>query len=300
MFACSCRIPPSPAEAVFKPPHSRLLRNEDNRGLRPQDFFVPFFRKKYRSQSSTGGSFAAFWSAKSGAKTDPPTKKAKRRSLTLAPGDYSRVCKQTVPSARAFSPHLFERLFCQAGVVRRETRREKSAFSLVAEEEQPTARVPGAGGCIVLFLLRPLNAGRRLFPRKRHADGFGTFAIKSTEKAATMSRVFCTFFPQKGTQKLPGRCLRLLRPVLTLAPGARLKGGFRGRWAAERVISDTTLSLLKPASYAGARAFSRDFVSRLRHRAGIIRRGSVFSAGQRSERANKGCSPMFACSRVRR
>jgi len=35
--------------------------------------------------------------------------------------------------------------------------------------------VPGEGGCIVLFLLRPLNAGRRLFPRKRHADGFGTF-----------------------------------------------------------------------------------------------------------------------------
>ncbi|WP_418192362.1 hypothetical protein, partial [Alistipes sp.] len=79
----------------FKPPHYRLQRNEDNRGLRPQDFFVPFFRKKYRSQSSTGGSFAAFWSAKSGAKTDPPTKKAKRRGLTLAPGDYSRVCKQT-------------------------------------------------------------------------------------------------------------------------------------------------------------------------------------------------------------
>ena len=119
--------------------------------------------------------FAAFWLAKSGAKTDPPTKKAERRGLTLAPGDYSRVCKQTVPSARAFSPHLFERLFCQAGVVRRETWREKSAFSLAAEKEQPTARVPGAGGCIVLFLLHPLNAGRRLFPRKRHADGFGTF-----------------------------------------------------------------------------------------------------------------------------
>ena len=63
--------------------------------------------------------FAAFWSAKSGAKTDPPTKKAERRGLTLAPGDYSRVCKQTVPSARAFSPHLFERLFCQAGFIRR-------------------------------------------------------------------------------------------------------------------------------------------------------------------------------------
>ena len=137
--------------------------------------------------------FAAFWSAKSGAKTDPPTKKAKRRGLTLAPGarlkggfkgrwTAERVISDTTLSllkpasyagARAFSPHLFERLFCQAGVVRRETRREKSAFSLAAEKEQPTARVPGAGGCIVLFLLRPLNAGRRLFPRKRHADGFG-------------------------------------------------------------------------------------------------------------------------------
>ena len=48
---------------------------------------------------------------------------------------------------------------------------------------------------------------------------------------------------------------------LTFETGARLKGGFKGRWAAERVISDTTLSLLKPASYAGT--FSRDFVSRL-------------------------------------
>ena len=180
MFACSyvrvfVQNPGIAPGSGFKPPHYRLQRNEDNRGLRPQDFFVPFFRKKYRSQSSTGGSFAAFWSAKSGAKTDPPTKKAKRRGLTLAPGDYSRVCKQTVPSARAFSPHLFERLFCQAGVVRRETRREKSAFSLAAEKEQPTARVPGAGGCIVLFLLRPLNAGRRLFPRKATCGWFWYF-----------------------------------------------------------------------------------------------------------------------------
>jgi len=57
---------------------------------------------------------------------------------------------------------------------------------------------------------------------------------------------------------------------LTFETGARLKGGFKGRWAAERVISDTTLSLLKPASYAGT--FSRDFVSRLRHRNGTVRR----------------------------
>ena len=91
MFACSRRIPPSPAEAGFKPPHYRLQRNEDNRGLRPQDFFVPFFRKKYRSQSSTGGSFAAFWSAKSGAKTDPPTKKGRTRGVRSALGTAVEV-----------------------------------------------------------------------------------------------------------------------------------------------------------------------------------------------------------------
>ena len=109
--------------------------------------------------------------------------------------------------------------------------------------------------------------------------------------------ILCTFWPQKVPKAL--RRMPLPMPSrLTLAPGARLKGGFKGRWAAERVISDTTLSLLKPASYAGT--FSRDFVSRLRHRAGIIRRGSVFSAGRRREHANKGCSPLFACSRVRK
>ena len=87
--------------------------------------------------------FAAFWSAKSGAKTDPPTKKAERRGLTLAPGDYSRVCKQTVPSARAFSPHLFERLFCQAGVVRRGTWREGCVRN--KQEAQKPTIAPGSG-----------------------------------------------------------------------------------------------------------------------------------------------------------
>ena len=56
---------------------------------------------------------------------------------------------------------------------------EDSALSLGADKECPTARAPGAGGCKGLILLRPLNAGRRLFPRKRHADGFGTFDTKS-------------------------------------------------------------------------------------------------------------------------
>ena len=33
--------------------------------------------------------------------------------LTFETGAYSRVCKQTVPSARAFSPHLSERFFAK-------------------------------------------------------------------------------------------------------------------------------------------------------------------------------------------
>ena len=109
--------------------------------------------------------------------------------------------------------------------------------------------------------------------------------------------VLCTFWPQK-VPKTPRQMPPPTSSRLTFETGARLKGGFKGRWAAERVISDTTLSLLKPASYAGARAFSRAFVSRLRHRAGIIRRNSVFSAGQRSEHANRGEHPLFACSPV--
>ena len=83
--------------------------------------------------------------------------------------------------------------------------------------------------------------------------------------------VLCTFWPQK-VPKTPRQKPPLTSSRLTFETGARLKGGFKGRWTAERVISDTTLSLLKPASYAGARAFSRDFVSRLRHRNGTVRR----------------------------
>ena len=81
--------------------------------------------------------------------------------------------------------------------------------------------------------------------------------------------VLCTFWPQK-VPKTPRRMPSPTSSRLTFETGARLKGGFKGRWAAERVISDTTLSLLKPASYAGT--FSRDFVSRLRHRNGTVRR----------------------------
>ena len=143
-----------------------------------------------------------------------------------------------------------------------------AAFSLGAEEEQPTARVPGTGGWQrrpqaradsvlfaeppqpkrrvflrrkVLFLLRPLNAGRRLFPRKRHADGFGTFNF------ATLVFLLLT---RHSPQAVSARAACV---------GCHQKVAIRRG----------------------------------------TRRGSVFSAGQRSEHANKGCSPLFACSHVR-
>ena len=176
-----------------------------------------------------------------------------------------------------------------------------------------------------MFLLRPLNAGRRLFPRKRHADGFGTFNFATLvflllawhSPQAVSARAACVgchqkyresrddvagvlyLFSAKRYPKTPRQMPSPTSSRLTLAPGARLKGGFKGRWAAERIISDTTLSLLKPASYAGARAFSRAFVSRLRHRAGIVRGNSVFSAGKRSEHANMRTGANISCSLVR-
>ena len=181
---------------------------------------------------------------------------------------------------------------------------------------------------IILEVSNKMHSFRGAFCRfcreKRHADGFGAFNFATLvflllarhSPQAVSARAACVgchqkyreirdivagvlyLFSAKRYPKTPRQMPSPTSSRLTLAPGARLKGGFKGRWAAERIISDTTLSLLKPASYAGT--FSRDFVSRLRHRAGIIRRGSVFSAGRRNEHANKGCSPLFACSRVRR
>ena len=142
MFACSCRIPASPLEAVL---NRRIIACSGTRttAVFARKTSLYLFSAKSTDRSLRLVFFAAFWSAKSGAKTDPPTKKAKRRGLTLAPGDYSRVCKQTVPSARAFSPHLFERLFCQAGVVRRGTRREGCVRD--KQKAQKPTIAPGSG-----------------------------------------------------------------------------------------------------------------------------------------------------------
>ena len=149
-----------------------------------------------------------------------------------------------------------------------------AALSLGAEEEQPTARVPGAGGCKGLILLRPLNAGRRLFPRKATCGWFWYFCHQKYRESRDDVAGVLYLFSAKRYPKTPRQMPSPTSSRLTLAPGARLKGGFKRRWAAERIISDTTLSLLKPASYAGARAFSPHLFERLFCQAGVVRRGT--------------------------
>ena len=70
--------------------------------------------------------------------------------------------------------------------------------------------------------------------------------------------VLCTFWPQK-VPKTPRQMPAPTSSRLTLAPGDYSRG--------------------RTCPVPFARAFSRAFVSRLRHRAGIVRGNSVFSAG---------------------
>ena len=186
-------------------PHYRLQRNEDNRGLRPQDFFVPFFRKKVPKNSPADAS-AYFVPANvrngrlfAGLQANRP------RFLPLLAGTSFR--------GSGIGPESFaaKRGGKDASGTNRKHRSLRSPLEAVlnrriivrsGKKEHSPARVPGAGGWQrrpqaradsvlfaeppqpkrrvflrrkVLFLLRPLNVGRRLFPRKRHADGFGAF-----------------------------------------------------------------------------------------------------------------------------
>ena len=156
-----------------------------------------------------------------------------------------------------------------------------------------------------MFLLRPLNVGRRLFPRKRHADGFGTFNFATLvflllarhSPQAVSARAACVgchqkyresrddvagvlyLFSAKRYPKTPRQMPSPTSSRLTLAPGDYSRG--------------------RTCPVPFARAFSRAFVSRLRHRAGIVRGNSVFSAGKRSEHANMRTGANISCSLVR-
>ena len=127
-----------------------------------------------------------------------------------------------------------------------------AALSLGAEEEQPTARVPGAGGCKGLILLRPLNAGRRLFPRKATCGWFWYFCHQKYRESRDDVAGVLYLFSAKRYPKTPRQMPPPTSSRLTFETGAY-----------SRVCKQTG-----PVSAT----FSRAFVSRLRHRAGVIRR----------------------------
>ena len=66
--------------------------------------------------------------------------------------------------------------------------------------DSPRAR---AGGCKGLILLRPLNAGRRLFPRKATCGWFWYFCHQKYRESRDDVAGVLYLFSAKGTQKLP-------------------------------------------------------------------------------------------------
>ena len=95
-----------------------------------------------------------------------------------------------------------------------------AALSLGAEEEQPTARVPGAGGCKGLILLRPLNAGRRLFPRKATCGWFWYFCHQKYRESRDDVAGVLYLFSAKRYPKTPRRMPLPTLSRLTFETGA--------------------------------------------------------------------------------
>ena len=95
-----------------------------------------------------------------------------------------------------------------------------AALSLGAEEEQPTARVPGAGGCKGLILLRPLNAGRRLFPRKATCGWFWYFCHQKYRESRDDVAGVLYLFSAKRYPKTPRQMPPPTSSRLTFETGA--------------------------------------------------------------------------------
>ena len=107
-------------------------------------------------------------------------------------------------------------------------------------------------------------------------------AIKSTEKAATMSRVFCTFFPQKGTQKSPADACAYSVP--SNVRNGRLFAGLQAN-------RPRFLPLLAGTSFHGSGIGPGSFAAIPSFRPGK-------EANTRTcEHANRGEHLLFACSR---
>ena len=75
------------------------------------------------------------------------------------------------------------------------------ALSLGAEQEQPTACVPGAGGCKGLILLRPLNAGRRRLPRRTTCGWFWCYLLPSKGSYAPRAKTAVVLIPLQARMR---------------------------------------------------------------------------------------------------
>ena len=69
------------------------------------------------------------------------------------------------------------------------------------KKEHSPARVPGAGGCKGLILLRPLNAGRRLFPRKATCGWFWYFCHQKYRESRDDVAGVLYLFSAKSTDR---------------------------------------------------------------------------------------------------
>ena len=135
--------------------------------------------------------FPAFRWRKAAKATRPIPPSASER-LKAASGDYSRVCKQTVPAALAFSPPAalspsepsrdppcgVKNKAHVAGTylfLYRQRRHHQSALSFDAEKEGASGGASATGWRIGLILHAPCSAADRAIPRKTTCGGFWYF-----------------------------------------------------------------------------------------------------------------------------
>ena len=79
------------------------------------------------------------------------------------------------------------------------------------KKEHSPARVPGAGGCKGLILLRPLNAGRRRLPRRTTCGWFWCYLLPSKGSYAPRAKTAALLLFAAKKYKMP----RSRRPRLT-------------------------------------------------------------------------------------
>ncbi len=165
----------------------------------PKNFFFSAFRwrKAAKNLSKSFCSFRknSFFSAfrwRKAAKATRPIPIPASGRLKAASGDYSRVCKQTVPAALAFSPPAalspsepsrdppcgVKNKAHVAGTylfLYRQRRHHQSALSFDAEKEGAGCGVSATGWRIGLILRAPCSAADRTLPRKTTCGGFWYF-----------------------------------------------------------------------------------------------------------------------------